>query len=108
VRYPNAPIAACSIIISIHNNTNKQTNVSNIQYQTEKTTRNYSKCSKICQLQDCPSTGKEIYQFKYLGRLITNNENDLPAVKRQITKAQATWGRIGKIIHKNQKQTQKC
>jgi hypothetical protein len=39
-------------------------------------------------------------KFKYLGRIITDEDEDLPAVERQITKARTTWRRIGKIIQK--------
>jgi hypothetical protein len=43
---------------------------------------------------------KKVKQFKYLGRIITEDDNDLPAVERQIAKVNTTWGRIGKIIQK--------
>ena len=41
---------------------------------------------------------KKVSKFKYLGRIITNDDNDLPAVEYNLCKARATWGRIGKII----------
>lgn len=41
---------------------------------------------------------KKVSKFKYLGRIITNDDNDLPAVDYNLCKARATWGRIGKII----------
>jgi hypothetical protein len=38
----------------------------------------------------------EVYEYyRY-----TDNDDDLPAVERQINKARATWGRIGKVIKK--------
>ena len=38
--------------------------------------------------------------FKYLGRILNDNDNDLSAVEAQLTKARMTWGRIGKVINK--------
>jgi hypothetical protein len=32
----------------------------------------------------------KVQNFNYLGRIITEDDDDLPAVERQITKAQAT------------------
>jgi hypothetical protein len=42
----------------------------------------------------------KVKQFKCIGCIITDSDNNLPAVERQITKSWATWGRIGKIIGK--------
>jgi hypothetical protein len=36
---------------------------------------------------------KKVSKFKYLGQIITNHDNNLPAVERQVHKAQATLGR---------------
>jgi hypothetical protein len=38
--------------------------------------------------------------FKYLGRIITENDDDLPAVEEQIKKARIVWARINKILKK--------
>ena len=38
--------------------------------------------------------------FKYLGRMITEEYDNLPAMELQLKKAQATWGRVGKILKK--------
>ena len=43
---------------------------------------------------------KEVKQFKYLGRVLENDDDDLTAVENQIAKARMTWGRIGKVIKK--------
>jgi hypothetical protein len=43
---------------------------------------------------------KKVSKLKYLGRIVTDNNDDLPVVKRQVHKAQATWGRIGEVIGK--------
>jgi hypothetical protein len=50
---------------------------------------------------------KKAYQFKYLGRLITTNNNDLEAVEQQLGKARKMWARIGKLIKNAQTITQK-
>jgi hypothetical protein len=42
----------------------------------------------------------KVKQFKYLGRIITDDDDNLPAVEQQIGKARTTWGQIGKIIQK--------
>jgi hypothetical protein len=39
---------------------------------------------------------KAVNEFKYLGRIIDNNDDNLKAVENQLKKARATWGRIGK------------
>jgi hypothetical protein len=36
--------------------------------------------------------------FKYLGRIITDSDEDLPAVENQLQKAMQVWARISKII----------
>ena len=46
---------------------------------------------------------KKVKQFKYLGRIITDDDNDLMAVEQQLTKARRTWGMIGKVIKKKSK-----
>jgi hypothetical protein len=43
---------------------------------------------------------KKVDQFKYLGRIITTNDNDLQAVEQQLGNARKIWGRIGKLIKK--------
>ena len=41
-----------------------------------------------------------VKSFKYLGRMITDTDNDFEAIMLQLKKARMTWGRIGKIIKK--------
>ena len=41
--------------------------------------------------------------FKYLGRIITDTNDDLEAIDLQLKKARMTFGRIGKIIKKKTK-----
>jgi hypothetical protein len=42
----------------------------------------------------------KVKQFKYLGQIITDDDDNLTAVEQQIGKARTTWGQIGKIIQK--------
>ena len=37
-------------------------------------------------------------EFKYLGRVMTNTDNDWPAVTGNIRKARASWGRLARIL----------
>jgi predicted RNase H-like nuclease len=45
--------------------------------------------------------------FKYLGRIIMDKDNDLSAVKQQLNKAQKAWGCIEKLFTKKRIQIQK-
>jgi hypothetical protein len=47
---------------------------------------------------------KKVYQFKYLGRIIMTNNNDLKAVEQQLGKARKMWARIEKLFKKTHKQ----
>jgi hypothetical protein len=38
--------------------------------------------------------------FKYLGRIINDSDDDLPAVENQLWKVRQVWARISKIIKK--------
>ena len=40
----------------------------------------------------------QIQLFKYLGRIIAYNGNDVPAARRQLARTRAVWGRLSKII----------
>jgi hypothetical protein len=41
---------------------------------------------------------KRVQQFKYLGRVLQEHDNDDVAVDRQNERAQTTWGRVGKVL----------
>ena len=41
---------------------------------------------------------KRVQKFKYLGRVLEEHDNDEYAVDRQLERARATWGRIGKVL----------
>ena len=43
---------------------------------------------------------KKVKSFKYLGRMITETDDDLGAVELQLKKARMTWGRMSKILKK--------
>ena len=43
---------------------------------------------------------KRVNEFKYVGRILDDNDNDLKAIENQLTKARAVWRRIGKILKK--------
>merc|ERR1711906_15227 len=44
--------------------------------------------------------GLRVEIFKYLGRLIAYDDTDVPAARRQLARARAVWGRLRKIIQK--------
>ena len=41
---------------------------------------------------------RAVTEFKYLGRFMTNTDDDWPAVARNIRKARASWGRLARIL----------
>ena len=41
---------------------------------------------------------RAVTEFKYLGRVITNTDDDWPAVAGDIQKARANWGRFARIL----------
>ena len=41
---------------------------------------------------------RAVMEFKYLGRVLTNTDDDWPAVAGNIRKAQASWGRLARIL----------
>jgi hypothetical protein len=41
-----------------------------------------------------------IKQFKYLGRILSEDDSDDAAIKYNLQKARDKWGRIGKILSK--------
>jgi hypothetical protein len=43
---------------------------------------------------------KKVKSFKYLGRMLTETDDDLEAVELQLKKARMTWGRMCKILQK--------
>ena len=41
---------------------------------------------------------RAVTEFKYLRRVITNTDDDWPAVAGNIRKARASWGRLARIL----------
>ena len=41
---------------------------------------------------------RAVTEFKYLGRFLTNTDDDWPAVAGNIRKARASWGRLARIL----------
>ena len=41
---------------------------------------------------------RNVLRFKYLGRIMSHDDNDIPAMRRNLKRAQATWGRVSKIL----------
>ena len=41
---------------------------------------------------------RTVTEFKYLGRVLTNTDDDWPAVAGKIRKARASWGRLARIL----------
>ncbi len=36
--------------------------------------------------------------FKYLGRLLAQDDNDAQAIRQQLRKAQSVWARVGQVL----------
>lgn len=43
---------------------------------------------------------KNVDEFKYLGRVVSRKDDDWPAVNRNLTRARAAWGKLGRILSK--------
>ena len=41
---------------------------------------------------------RAVTEFRYLGRILTNTDDDWPAVARNLHRARATWGRLARIL----------
>ena len=39
-------------------------------------------------------------QFKYLGRMLAMDDNDFPAMRRNLKKARGTWYRLSHVLDK--------
>ena len=44
---------------------------------------------------------KLVCQFKYLGRIVSYDENDTPTIRRNIKKAQRQWGQFRKVLEQD-------
>ena len=45
---------------------------------------------------------RRVEQFKYLGRVLSMDDNDVPAMRRNLKKARRTWGRLRKVLEKEE------
>ena len=73
------------------------------KYANIKNNRRFDLCQKSADNVKFTVSGEEIKmvsEFKYLGRILTNNDMDLKAVESQLVKARRVWGMIGKIVKK--------
>ena len=41
---------------------------------------------------------RRVEVFKYLGRVVAYDDTDVPAARRQLSRARAVWGRLRKVI----------
>ena len=41
---------------------------------------------------------QSVTEFRYLGRVLTNTDDDWPAVARNLRKARVTWGRLARVL----------
>ena len=41
---------------------------------------------------------RNVMRFKYLGCVLSHNVNDIPAMRRNLKRARATWGQVSKIL----------
>ena len=41
---------------------------------------------------------RAVTEFRYLGRVMTNTDNDWPAVEGNLRKARVTWGKLARIL----------
>ena len=46
---------------------------------------------------------ESVATFKYLGRLLAMDNNDMPAVRANILKSRKVWKRLGTLLRQNQK-----
>ena len=42
-----------------------------------------------------------VKQFKYLGRIVSYDDNDTPAIRRNIKKARRQWGQFRKVLERD-------
>ena len=71
------------------------------RYAQVKNNKRLDRCNKAATNVKFQLNGndiKKVDDFKYLGRIIDNTDDDLKAVENQLKKARATWGRMGKIL----------
>ena len=45
---------------------------------------------------------RRVEQFKYLGRVMSMGDNDVPVMRHNLKKARKTWGRLRKVLEKEE------
>ena len=45
---------------------------------------------------------RRVDRFKYLGRMLSYNDSDTPAVRRNLQRARAAWGQLSVVITKEE------
>jgi len=61
--------------------------------------------SKVALRQSFTTYGETLQtvrRFKYLGRIVLYDDNDTPAVRRNVKKARRTWGQFRKVLEKEE------
>jgi hypothetical protein len=51
-----------------------------------------------CQFRVHGNALDKVKVFKYLGRMMAQDDNDVQAVRHQLRKARGTWARVGKVL----------
>jgi hypothetical protein len=59
---------------------------------------NCNKATKNVTFQIDGNTINKVNEFKYLGRILNDKDDDMNALENQLTKARAVWGRMGKLL----------
>ena len=45
---------------------------------------------------------RNVTRFRYLGRVLSHNDSDIPAMRQNLQKARATWGRLSKVLRRQE------
>ena len=45
---------------------------------------------------------RNVLRFKYLEWIVSHDDNDIPAMRRNLKRARATWGRVSKILNRQE------
>ena len=65
--------------------------------------RDMAVCSALALRQQFTVHGdvlERVEVFRYLGRLLSQDDDDIQAVRSQLCKARGTWARVGQVLRK--------
>jgi hypothetical protein len=65
--------------------------------------RDMAVCSALALRQQFTVHGdvlERVEVFRYLGRLLSQDDNDIQAVRSQLCKARGTWARVGQVLRR--------